>query len=120
LSEPSSESSLAKSRSITGCPSHNRGDKLGLFSAVFVIIKKIEYYSADPVGEKNCPPLFPDFVGDPSKQNTIEIDIPQYDFLWAQKGGFINDASCLNKTAVYGVVSIQNTDDIKNALISRR
>ncbi|HEY4496850.1 MAG TPA: FAD-binding oxidoreductase [Candidatus Paceibacterota bacterium] len=88
-----------------------------LIVTVFVIIKKIEYYSADPVGEKNCPPLFPDFVGDPSKQNTIEIDIPQYDFLWAQKGGFINDASCLNKTAVYGVVSIQNTDDIKNALI---
>lgn len=85
--------------------------------AVFVIGKKIQYYAANPVGEKDCPPLFPNFVGDPSNQNRIEIDMPQYELPWAQKGGFINDASCLNKTAVHGVVSVQNLDDIKNALI---
>ncbi len=90
---------------------------IALVVMVFVIGKKIQYYSADPVGEKNCPPLFPNFVGDSSKQNRIEIDVPQYKLPWTQKGGFINDASCLNKTAVHGVVSIQNVDDIKNALI---
>lgn len=85
--------------------------------AVFIIGKKIQYYAADPVGEKDCPPLFPNFVGDPSKQNRVEIDMPKYELPWAQRGGFINDASCLNKTAVHGIVSVQNIDDIKNALI---
>jgi FAD/FMN-containing dehydrogenase len=85
--------------------------------AVFVMGKKIQYYATNPAGEKDCPPLFPTFVGDSSKQNRIEIDMPRYEFQWAQKGGFINDASCLNKTAVYGVVSVQNVDDIKNAFI---
>src|SRR6202011_5836909 len=33
-----------------------------------------------------------------------------------QRGGFINDASHLNKTAVYGVVKIGSEDDIRDAL----
>ena len=83
----------------------------------FVIGKKIQYYAADPIDEKNCPPLFPNFVGDPSKQNKIEIEMPRYELSWIQRGGYINDASCLNKTAVHGVVSVKSVDDIKNVLL---
>ena len=84
---------------------------------IFIVGKKIQYYSANPIGEKECPPLFPSFAGDPSKQNRIEIEMPKYDISWAQKGGFINDASCLNKTAVHGIISVHSVDDIKNALL---
>lgn len=83
----------------------------------FVVAKKIQYYAADPIGEKNCPPLFPNSVSDSSKQNRIEIEMPKYELPWIQKGGYINDASCLNKTAIHGVVSVKSADDIKNALL---
>lgn len=83
----------------------------------FVVAKKIQYYAADPIGEKDCPPLFPSSVSDPSKQNRIEVEMPKYELPWIQKGGYINDASCLNKTAVHGVVSIKSADDVKNALL---
>jgi FAD/FMN-containing dehydrogenase len=36
--------------------------------------------------------------------------------VFEQRGGFANDASHLNKTAVYGVVRAANEDDIRNAL----
>ncbi len=31
-------------------------------------------------------------------------------------GGYINDASCLNKTPIYGLVRIQTADDVRNSL----
>ncbi len=82
---------------------------------IFVLGKKIQYYAADPVGEKDCLPIFPSFAGDPIKQNRIEMT--RYELSWTQKGGYINDASCLNKTAVHGIVSVKNADEIKSALI---
>lgn len=83
--------------------------------SVFVIAKKIQYYSAEPMGEKDCPPLLPGNAPQ-TDQNRIVIEMPKNDLLWAQQGGFINDASCLNKTAVYGIVSVKNPNDVKNAL----
>ena len=35
---------------------------------------------------------------------------------WTQRGGTINDASCLNRTPVHGIVAIRSVDDIRNAL----
>lgn len=37
-------------------------------------------------------------------------------FSLGQKGGVINDASCLNKTSVYGIAKITSEDDVKNSL----
>lgn len=88
-----------------------------LVMTTFTIGRKIQYYQSDPIGEKNCPPLFPEQVGDSDQSNILEIEMPNYDLPWTQKGGFINDASCLNKTAVYGIVSVKNEEDIKNALL---
>lgn len=83
----------------------------------FFTVKKINYYSSDPVGEKDCQPLFPNYIYDPSKSSRIEIEMPNFTLPWAQKRGTINDASCLNKTAVYGVVQVASIEDIKKALL---
>jgi len=75
--------------------------------------------AADPVGEKDCPPLFAEYAAsDPSQVNVEIAPLSAGDMLkWEQKGGTINDVSCLNRTPVYGIVKITSVDDIKNALI---
>lgn len=81
-----------------------------------VIVQKIRYYSADPVGDKDCPPANPEQT-DGTKANELALAYPPTENLnWLQKGGSVNDASCLNKTAVYGVVQVQSEDDVKKAL----
>ena len=78
-------------------------------------VRKLLYYAADPVGEKNCPPLLP--TGDSSKSTSISIS--QESFLsWVQKGGFINDASCLDRTPIYGMVQVKDQEDVKKALLT--
>ena len=39
---------------------------------------------------------------------------------WSQLGGSINDASCLNKTEIYGVVEVRSVDDIAKTLAFAR
>lgn len=81
--------------------------------------QKVYEYSADPVGEKDCPPLVADAapaaagVGAPTSANVAAAPaLP-----WAQQGGKINDASCLNRTSIYGIVQVKTVEDIKNALL---
>ena len=88
--------------------------------AALYIGRKIYGYSADPVGEKECPPLFPASGGDPSKLNRNEIEVPNIKLPWLQRGGTINDASCLNRTPIYGVVQVTEIEDIKKALLLAR
>jgi FAD/FMN-containing dehydrogenase len=115
-----------------------------LAAAGVITGQKVYQYSADPVGEKDCAPLAPESVSagriDPSFMRSGEPEsmarpltsvsagrlaqllpismrtqarAPQ----WAQKGGTINDASCLNRTPVYGVVQITSTDDVRTAML---
>jgi FAD/FMN-containing dehydrogenase len=84
---------------------------------IVVVARKIQEYSADPSGEKDCPPLPPDFAGDSSKQNSIEAIMPSLELPWSQKGGTVNDASCLDKTPVFGIVQVKEVEDISKALI---
>lgn len=86
---------------------------------IFAAVKKIIYLSADLVGEKDCNPLFPQ---DSQNSNKLTINIPKLEqyLPLIQKGGTINDASCLNRTSIYGVVKVHSIDDIKNALIFAR
>jgi FAD/FMN-containing dehydrogenase len=74
--------------------------------------------SADPSGEKDCPPLFAEYAVPDSSTINVEIaPLSTGEMLkWQQKGGTINDVSCLNRTAVHGIVQITSVDDIKNAL----
>lgn len=77
--------------------------------AISLVVQKILYYSAHPQGEKICPPLLP--------SATLTLPEAVVRLPWAQKGGVINDASCLDKTRVYGIVQVQETDDINKALV---
>jgi hypothetical protein len=75
--------------------------------------------AADPSGPKECPPLTPEPTGrtqtDTREQPTIEVS-NRASLPWAQRGGSINDASCLNRTFVLGLVQVATVDDVRNAL----
>ena len=112
-----------------------------------LIGQKVYEYSAEPAGEKNCPPLVasaplgttvnvvpPSIPGlaaplhvlassvdarlavDRTFRHTAAPSPPASELPWAQKGGTINDASCLNQTPVYGIVQVTSVEDIRNAL----
>ncbi|PLS79987.1 MAG: FAD-binding oxidoreductase, partial [Chloroflexi bacterium] len=94
---------------------------------------KAHEYSADPTGEKHCPPLVAETA---SSSDTLLAAQPEPaagatprtstgaateapfagDLPWSQKGGIINDVSCLNQTRVYGVVQVSSEEDIRKAL----
>ena len=92
---------------------------LTLASSGAVAGQKAYEYSADPAGEKECRPLDPRAsaapVADPSKP-PAEAPARAPKVTWARRGGTIDDASCLNRTSVYGIVQVTTVDDIKNAL----
>lgn len=77
-------------------------------------IRKALYYSADPTREKDCSPFIPSQV-DPPKSNGIQVPAST-SLPWAQRGGTLNDASCLNRTPVYGVIEVREVEDIRRAL----
>src|SRR5438874_12650433 len=84
-------------------------------ASLVVTIRKLVPYAAAPVGEKES-----DFVFPPSMDQarpTSSATRPAYPALrFEQRGGFINDASHLNRTAVYGIVKVTGEGDIANAL----
>lgn len=84
-------------------------------SVLVVGAKKIFDYAAAPDKDKESDYIFP---SDPDQEKpTVLIAEPQApQFAFKQHSGFVNDASHLNKTAVYGVVRVTSEDDIRNAL----
>lgn len=85
-----------------------------IVSFLLLTTKKVFDYSAPPNGIKDCDFIFPP-AGDGSKPTTLSMDIPSTVSI-EKRGGYINDASCLNKTPVFGIVKIKTVEDIKNAL----
>jgi FAD/FMN-containing dehydrogenase len=84
-----------------------------LVSALVMTARKLVSYAADPVGEKDCGPN----QTDPAAQAGHLVNVPlPADVDWKQRGGTVNDSSCLNRTAVYGVVRIHRAEDIREAL----
>lgn len=77
--------------------------------------RKISDYSSPPNREKTCDFVFP---SDSRADNptTIVVKPAGQPILFKDQGGFINDASCLNKTRVYGIVEIKTADDVRTAL----
>ncbi len=72
----------------------------------------------DPIGPKDCPPPDPQAGSAPSAPAvTARLGAEPR---WAQRGGTINDASCLNRTAVHGIVEVRSVDDIRAALAYAR
>jgi len=88
---------------------------LVLASILVVGAKKIFDYAAAPDKEKKSDFVFPSNA-DQEKPTVLFAEPKAPPFTFQQRGGFVNDASHLNKTSVYGVVHIRSEDDIRNAL----
>jgi FAD/FMN-containing dehydrogenase len=88
-----------------------------LVVASFLVVsaKKIFDYAAAPNKEKESDFVFPHNL-DQEKPTVLLAEQKAPPFTFEQRGGFVNDASHLNKTAVYGVVRITSEDDVRNAL----
>jgi FAD/FMN-containing dehydrogenase len=81
--------------------------------------RKLQALAADPTGDKNCRTANNEDQGkaDPER---IKAIAPLQGVKWSQLGGSINDASCLNKTEIYGVVEVRSVDDIAKTLAFAR
>ena len=60
-----------------------------------------------------------------AEQGKIDLEpvkaiAPLEDVKWSQLGGSINDASCLSKTEIYGVVEVHSVEDITKTLAFAR
>jgi FAD/FMN-containing dehydrogenase len=66
--------------------------------------------AADPTGPKDCAASLPKLPG----LRPAEAAVPEPN--WAQRGGTVNDASCLNRTPVAGVVAVTSEADVARAL----
>lgn len=83
---------------------------------LFLGIKKGIEYAAAPTSEKDCGYAYPNY-SDQTKPTEIVLKQNSPRFEFQQKGGMINDASCLNKTSVFGIAKITSVDDVKNAIL---
>src|SRR2546428_11964524 len=84
-----------------------------LLGAVLLSARKIRELAADPLGEKDCSPPSPP-VSDQTP-HTITVAPPAI-LPWSQRGGTVNDASCLNRTPIYGILRVATADDVREAL----
>ena len=70
--------------------------------------------AADPTGAKDCGTALPPMTV--SRPRAAGVAEPN----WAQRGGTINDASCLSRTSVAGIVAVRSEADIARALAYAR
>jgi FAD/FMN-containing dehydrogenase len=80
--------------------------------------------AADPSGDKDCGNILPPA---PAPAPPPRSEAPAADTVprvpeprWAQKGGTVNDASCLSRTPVHGIVAVQSEADVAAALAYAR
>src|SRR5215207_415035 len=78
-------------------------------------LRKLQALAADPTGDKDCRPAAAGEQGKIDLQK-IKAIAPLQGVKWSQLGGSINDASCLNRTEIYGVVEVKTVDDIAKTL----
>lgn len=80
--------------------------------------KRVIDLAAAPTHAKTCDIYYPAGAAQTVATRITISHNPTFGFL--QKGGVINDASCLNKTAIFGVADIRNEQDLQNALLFAR
>jgi FAD/FMN-containing dehydrogenase len=90
---------------------------LVLVFACFIVLgaKKIFDYAAAPSHDKESDFIFP-HNQDLEKPTLVLVEPEKRPFMFKQRGGYTNDASHLNRTAVYGIVRVVNEEDIRSAL----
>ncbi len=88
-----------------------------LIVAAFLIVsaRKVYEYAAAPDRDKEGDFVFPQNA-DQEKPTVLIAEPKSPPIAFTQLGGFANDASHFNKTAVYGVVKIANENDIREPL----
>ncbi|HEX6605105.1 MAG TPA: FAD-binding oxidoreductase [Sphingomicrobium sp.] len=69
--------------------------------------------AAGPDGEKDCGNVLPPLMPSSPRPGVAEPH-------WAQKGGTVNDASCLSRTAVAGVIAPRSEKEVGEALAYAR
>jgi len=89
------------------------------FALVLVLaiypLRRAAQLAADPVSSKDCAPIEPATTG----QSALAVQSAPL-LPWLQRGGSINDASCLNRTPTHGIVAVRTVDDVRNALMYAR
>jgi len=70
--------------------------------------------AADPVAPKDCGDVLPPLPT--LRDHTARVPEPR----WAQRGGTVNDASCLSRTPVAGIVAVRSERDVAGALAYAR
>jgi FAD/FMN-containing dehydrogenase len=71
--------------------------------------------AADPQGPKDCDDILPQVTSLPLTSVTpaaASVPAPE----WVQRGGAINDVSCLSRTSIAGVVAPRSTAEVAHAL----
>ena len=71
---------------------------------------------ADPAGDKDCGSALPPVPAGRTPPAAAQVPEPN----WAQRGGTVNDASCLSRTPVAGVVAVRGEADVATALAHAR
>lgn len=83
-------------------------------AGLVLISAKAYQYAAAPTKPKDCLFVYPE--SEETDTTTTTAQIPERELSFKQKGGFTNDASCLNQTPIYGIVRINSVEDVGNAL----
>jgi FAD/FMN-containing dehydrogenase len=90
-----------------------------LVVATGLAVHRLFREAAGPQGDKLCPPLEPSESA-PLPPLDAESTQPYGTLRWQQQGGTLDDASCVDRTSVYGVVAVQTEDDVREALLFAR
>ncbi len=88
---------------------------VALLIAIFPIRRALQL-AADPVGPKDCGAIDDDSVAPATEGRGDE----GRELTWAQRGGTVNDASCLSRTPVHGVIEVRSSEDVRRALALAR
>jgi FAD/FMN-containing dehydrogenase len=103
----------------TNSPGSKRSRFVAFFLAIAIVLiaaKEFFDFAAPPTVEKTSDFVYPPNL-DQTKPTTLVLQArPSPQVRFEQVGGFINDASHLNKTAVYGIVKVTSVDDITKTL----
>jgi len=78
--------------------------------AVYPVRRALDLAAA-PTQPKDCPPFVPDEGSAGSPRAIAVPDLP-----FSQRRGTINDASCLNRTPVFGIVRVGSEEDVRRVL----
>ena len=84
-----------------------------------VPLRRAVQHAAEPSAiPKDCHPSDPGRIAE-VRAHRLAVQA-QPAIRWHQKGGTINDASCLNRTPVHGIVDVRDEQDIRQALTYAR